>query len=202
MGRICASTSSLSLHKVVVSTRILDTINVMQNKAVFVTFFLFLTFMLVTSCESLPSTPPPTAQAAFVIESSTVIVIPGPGNYFPNAQDGQSTVVLMNISVEMGVCDKDYTPWRDPPVQYKQGDPCIIITGEVLNTDKENTDIVIWADGLDAEGDKVSWTLDAYHLIGRTGLRLEYGEIGQFTLHLNPDVNLCTIKLYSVMAHY
>ena len=53
------------------------------------------------------------------------------------------------------------------------------------------------AEGYDAAGEQVAWTVDAAHLVGVIGLHLENGETGQFTLHLNRADNVRSIRIFA-----
>lgn len=140
-------------------------------------------------------------EAQSVVPDSTtgveIKVEPAPGSYLSNSQNESSGVVLKDVKVNNNVCDKEYfSPWY-PSHTVKRGAPCLLVSGHIQNRHEENSEIAMYAEGYDEAGEQVAWTLDAAHIAGQIGLRLEYGETGEFTLHLNFSENTRNIRIYA-----
>lgn len=119
-----------------------------------------------------------------------IVIQPAPGSYL-SAGGEQSEVILKDVQIKVEVCDRDYhSPWF-PSV--KKGELYLVVSGHVQNQDREKFEIAMSARGYDEAGEIVAGTLDAAHIAGAIGLHLEYGEIGEFTLHLNMSENISTI---------
>ena len=117
---------------------------------------------------------------------------PAPGSYL-SAGDELSRVILKDARVRVDACDRDYfSPWFPSP---KRGESCLVVSGHIQNLDKEKFYIGMSALGYDESGEIVAGTLDDAHIAGAIQLHLEYGEIGEFTLHLNLSDNISTIRI-------
>ncbi|MBN2239100.1 MAG: hypothetical protein JW712_04950 [Dehalococcoidales bacterium] len=128
------------------------------------------------------------------MEAPGITVLPEPGHVLSN-DENQTGVILGNVSVEQGVCDRDYyLSHVESPLQ--KGDPCLIVTGNVTNLDMDNFEIALWAHGFNEAGEQVSYTLDAAHIPGQIGMHLERNESVTFILHLNPDENLKVVRIF------
>ncbi|MFC1946387.1 hypothetical protein ACFLXY_00550 [Chloroflexota bacterium] len=128
------------------------------------------------------------------IEEPDVIIEPRPGHRLGNAEK-QTGVILGNVRVEPGLCDRDYYSSKlDLPLQ--KGDPCLIVSGNITNLSMDRFEIALWADGYDKAGKPVSYTLDAAHIPGQIGMHLETNETGEFVLHMNPEEHLKVIHIY------
>ena len=140
-------------------------------------------------------------EAPSVVPDSTagveIKVEPTLGSYLNNSQNESSEVLLKDVKVNNGVCDKEYFSPSYPSHTIKEGDPCLIVNGHIQNKHKENSEIAMYAEGYDEAGKQVAWTLDAAHISGQIGLHLEYGETGEFTLHLNLSENTRTVWIYA-----
>ena len=136
----------------------------------------------------LGSSPEPGVEAEIKVE-------PALGNYLCNAFDESSPVILKDVMVGSSVCDRKYT--RPPLPIVNVGDPCLVVSGQIQNMHQENSEIAMYAEGYNASGEQVAWTLDAAHIVGQIGLHLEYEETGEFTLHLNLSENTSTIQIYA-----
>ncbi len=60
-----------------------------------------------------------------------------------------------------------------------------------------NPEITIYANGLDATGNQVVWTLDRSSIAGRIGLHFKKGDSGEFTLHLNYSGDIKSIHVFA-----
>jgi len=126
-------------------------------------------------------------------------VKPELGSYLRSPNDELSKIVLKDVQVKTGICDKDYfSPWFP---SAKKGEPCVVVSGHILNRDKEKFHIGMSALGYDEAGEVVAGTLDAAHITGAIGLYLEYEQTGEFTMHLNFCDNICdnisTIRIFA-----
>jgi hypothetical protein len=124
-----------------------------------------------------------------------ILISPSPGAYLTNSQNVSSEVLLIDVQVTKGISYKQYHPLEYIVVNV--GDPIIVINGTIQNKHKQNIHIAMWAEGYDATGERVAWTLDAAHIVGQIGLQLENGETGQFTLHLNMADNIKSIRIFA-----
>jgi len=125
---------------------------------------------------------------------TSITIQPEPGSYLGTG-DEISGVILKDIQVKTGICDKDYfSPWFPSP---KKGEPCLVVSGHIQNQDKEKFEISMSALGYDKAGEMVAGTLDAAHIAGAIGLHLEYEEIGEFTMHLNYSEEIRTIQVFA-----
>lgn len=119
------------------------------------------------------------------VDTFSMSVSPSPGNYLGNSQNVSSEVLLKDIQIKTGVSDKQYgypylyageSVWSQHAVNI--GEPVLIVSGNIQNKHKENKEIAMYAEGYDATGNQVAWTLDAAHIAGQIGLHLENGETG------------------------
>jgi hypothetical protein len=67
----------------------------------------------------------------------------------------------------------------------------------VQNNHATNKEILMYAEGYDASGKQIAWTYDASSIVGQIGLHLETGEISSFTIHLNFDENIKSIRIFA-----
>jgi hypothetical protein len=124
-------------------------------------------------------------------------VIPSPGEYVTNMHDESSELLLLAVEVEQTKSPREYWYTRsEEDYTIRPGDPILLVRGTIQNRHRAYWEIVIYAYGYDAMGDMVSETLDRAHLPGCIGLEILPGEIGEFTLHMNPADNLKTIHIY------
>ena len=172
-------------------------VQTIKHKYVLMIFCVFLVLSGLSCQPDIPPIPPATDQVSFIVDDTSVTLKPGPGSTLYNMDNVSSGVLLMDVLVEKGICDKDYFPLQIPPRVIKKGEPCIIVSGTVLNTDKDNFELAMWAEGFSKDGQRVSWTIDSAHITGQIGLRVEYGKTGDFIIHMYPDENLETIKVFS-----
>jgi len=85
---------------------------------------------------------------------------------------------------------------KSDAAKTEDGRVCLILCGSVLNTDKQRPELNLWAEGFDAGREKGIMDADESNLAGRIKIRVEYGDICSFIIHMNPDENLRNIKLY------
>jgi hypothetical protein len=123
-----------------------------------------------------------------------VSVEPKPGHIISN-NEKETGVILGNVRIESGVCDRDYYSSKLDSL-FQKGSSCLIVSGNITNLDMERFEIALWASGYDEAEELVSYTLDAAHIPGQIGLHLETNETGRFVLHMNPDEDLKLIRIY------
>ncbi|MFO8101001.1 MAG: hypothetical protein R6U37_02365 [Dehalococcoidia bacterium] len=126
-----------------------------------------------------------------------VQVKPQHGEYLTCADGGSSGVVLKSASVETVVSEGEYfNPVAGPQAgKVKPGDLMVVVSGEIENTNSDGPYVAIWAEGYDAEGNTVSWTLDSAHIAGQSQLELGSSEIKPFTLHLSFAETLWVVEI-------
>jgi hypothetical protein len=123
-----------------------------------------------------------------------VTIEPKPGHLLGN-DEGKTGIILGNVRVESGVCDRDYfSSSLDSMLQ--KGQSCLIVSGNITNLDMDKYEIALWGRGCDESGTVVSETLDATHISGQIGIHLETNETCEFILHMNPGNGLKEIRLY------
>jgi hypothetical protein len=124
----------------------------------------------------------------------SIRLVPSPNTYLTNSQDVSSEVFLIGVELNTGPSDKAYkSPWTS----VDTGEQIIVVTGRIVNRHPQSKEIAMYAKGYDESGRQVAWTLDAAHIAGQIGLRLENGETGQFTLHLNLPDNLRSVRIFA-----
>ena len=101
-----------------------------------------------------------------------------------------SRVVLINVTVSPGVLEHQY-----PGASI--GQKCLIVRGDVRNMDTDNSTLAIFAYGYNRAGEQVAGTLDAEGVPGQVTVHLEYGQTGQFTLHLNASDEIETVRIFA-----
>jgi len=135
-----------------------------------------------------------------VPDSSTeaeIKVEPTPDSYLSNSFNESSGVILKDVQIKSGICEKAYfSPWY-PSHTVRKGDLCLVVSGHIQNRHEENSEIAMYVEGYDEAREQVAWTLDAAHIAGQIGLHLEYEETGEFTLHLNLSKDIRTIRIFA-----
>jgi hypothetical protein len=133
-------------------------------------------------------------QTVLYPASGSIRLLPSPNTYLTNAQDVSSEIFLIGAELNTSPSDKEYkSPW----VSVDAGEQIIVVTGRIVNRHPQSKEIAMYAKGYDEAGRQVAWTLDATHIAGQIGLRLENGETGQFTLHLNLPDNLKSVRIFA-----
>jgi hypothetical protein len=134
---------------------------------------------------------------ACTIDYASISISPSLDSFITNSENQSSEVLLKEVQVSKGVSDKMYiNPY--PQLQpFNVGESILVVSGNVQNKSNENTYIAMYAEGYDAAGKQVSWTLDAAHIVGQILLHLENEETGQFTLHLNIADNIKSIRIFA-----
>jgi hypothetical protein len=131
------------------------------------------------------------------VDLTAVSVSPSPGAYLANSENVSSRVLLTDVQVNQGISDKQYiSPWY-PAHKVNSGDPVLVVSGSIQNQHQENKEIAMYAEGYDAAGKQVAWTLDAAHIAGQIGLHLEKEATGRFTLHLNLAEDMRSIRIFA-----
>ncbi len=134
---------------------------------------------------------------SITVQSISIPISPASDSLLTNSESVSSQVLLIDAQVNKGVSDKQYmNPWY-PAHTVNPGDPILVISGSIQNKRPENKEIAMYAQGYDASGQQVAWTLDAAHIAGQIGLRLEKDETGQFALHLNAAENIKSIRIFA-----
>jgi len=128
-----------------------------------------------------------------------VRVKPQPGEYLSSADSTSSGIVLESASVETVVSEGEYfNPVVSPQAEkVTPGDLIVVVSGEIKNTNSDRPYVAIWAEGYDAEGNTVSWTLPSAHIAGQSQLELGSGQIKPFTLRLSFAETLWVVEIYA-----
>jgi hypothetical protein len=100
---------------------------------------------------------------------------------------------LKNVRVSIGIADKQYDS-TDPSRRIEPGETILLVAINVQNTHPEYKIIGISATGYDASGKQVAETLDD-PLHAMFWSTLDYGETGDFTLHMNLSKNTKLIRI-------
>jgi hypothetical protein len=138
---------------------------------------------------------PPMPPSSRIPEGLTVF--PPAGDYLTMSSDGELTeLLLLSIEVEQTESPTRYWSYRDDSYTVEQGEPILVVRGIIQNRHRTYSEISMTAWGSDATGEQVSFTLDSAHLPGCIGLEILPGEIGEFTLHMNPADDLASIHIY------
>lgn len=126
-----------------------------------------------------------------------VQIKPQPGECLSCADGGSSGVVLNSANVETVVSEGEYfNPVAGPQAwKVKPGDLIVVVNGEIENINSDGPYVAIWAEGYDAEGNIVSWTLDADHVAGQSQVYVGQGETKGFTLHLSFAEDLNEVEI-------
>ncbi len=136
------------------------------------------------------STDAPEPAAALEIP-----VEPEAGSYLCNERDEMSGVMLKDVTVSVGVCDR---PYKQPGrTTLREGDACLIVGGHIQNQHKERYRLTMHALGYNKAGQTVAWTLESDGIAGQPGRHVTYGATSTFTLHMNPSEEIETIRLYA-----
>jgi hypothetical protein len=108
--------------------------------------------------------------------------------------------LLKNVRVSIGTADKQYDS-MDPSHCIEPGKTILLVTINVHNTHPEYKIIGISAIGYDASGKQVAETLDdpLHEMFWST---LDYGETGEFTLHMNLSKNTKLIRIFGHNYEY
>lgn len=122
---------------------------------------------------------------------------PAIGDYLTDSQNVPSEVMLEESLVVQSISDQQYAnPWY-PAKTISQGSPILVVSGTIQSKNRGYCEIGLYAEGYDAAGKQVSWTLDASGIAGQVGLSLEYGQTTEFTLHLNMASNIKAVRIFA-----
>lgn len=130
------------------------------------------------------------------IDYASTPVSPSPGSSLTNSENTSSEVILKDVQVCTSVSNKQYSNSWYSEEKINAGEPILVVCGTIQNKHRQNTYIALYAEGYDAQGKQVSWTLDDAHIQGQILLQLETEEKGQFILHLNLDKNIKSIRIF------
>jgi hypothetical protein len=137
-----------------------------------------------------PVSPSSSMPAGLTVE-------PSAGGYLPDGRDEPSDLLLLTVEAEQIESPEEY--WYMTPEDrhvVPQGDPIVVVRGAIQNRHRAYRELTMNAYGFDAAGEQVSWTLDSGHLPGCIDLRIEPGQVGEFTLHMNRADGLKSIHIH------
>jgi len=121
-------------------------------------------------------------------------VVPGAGGKLLDSQGQPTDITLEYVHVDQVFADRQYfSPWY-PEHTVEAGQFIIELKGSLKN-DGSLPEIAMYAEGYDEAGNQTAWTLDESHIAGQIGLRVETGQSGKFTLHLNYSQSTRVIRL-------
>lgn len=112
-----------------------------------------------------------------------IAVEPCPGAYLDYGAPSP-TIVLEEIAVETSVCERDYFGPSPTIRVVNAGDPCFLIRGRIKNAHSEGYYVGLWASGYNSTEYKVSWTLDAAHVVGMGLVFVDGQDVRGFTPEL------------------
>jgi hypothetical protein len=145
------------------------------------------------SSETSIATPPSAEATAFLPRScpqinattgTEIAVEPCPGDYLDHGAPSPA-IVLEEIAVETSVCERDYFGPSSTIRVVNAGDPCFLIRGRIKNAHSEGYYVGLRASGYNSTELKVSWTLDAAHVVGSALVFVDDRDVQDFTLHMN-----------------
>jgi hypothetical protein len=128
---------------------------------------------------------------------SAIEIEPSPGAILA---DG---VRLEQASVTDGILERSgRNGWR--PEVYEAGDPCFIVTGTMSNVTDEDLTVNFHAEGYDAAGEEISWTLDVDPgpLSGIVQKSVSAHSSRDFTLHLSYAEGITLVQISAGVAVY
>ncbi|MBN1152746.1 MAG: hypothetical protein JXA58_05995 [Dehalococcoidia bacterium] len=124
-------------------------------------------------------------------------VEPEPGNYLTGYWSESTPIMLMDVSVTLRPCDRDYkTHFMYPGVHIEAGDECLVVAGHIENHGDKMLEIGMFARGYDENGVWVAETLDSEGVLGSITFEIEPGETREFLLHMNPSDAMHTIRVF------
>ena len=126
--------------------------------------------------------------------ATEVTLTPSPGSYLFDSQNEPSEVLLQTVQIEKSVSNVGITSTRSA-IAINEGGPIWVISGNIQNNHPTKQKIDMYADGYDAKGKQVAWTLDA-HIVGQREIQLENGETGAYVLTLNYSGNIKSIRIF------
>ena len=125
-------------------------------------------------------------------------VKPQPGEYLTCPDQESSGILLESVDVESIISDEQYTNSAvGLNQQVEPGDLIVVIDGVIENRGADGPYVAIWAEGHDAQGNVVCWTLDAAHVCGQSQVQVDRGKVNSFTLHLNFAETLRAIEIHA-----
>ncbi len=121
---------------------------------------------------------------------------PEPGNYL-HSRDGkslhdcvvggrESKIVLVDSHVELGVVGVQVTGPPVCPIKVEEGDPCIVIKGEIRNEYSRGYTVGVYADVYNSTGAEVGHIIDP-PVCRFTTTYAEANGTGNFSLHVKYD---------------
>jgi hypothetical protein len=147
-----------------------------------------------TSASSEASTATPLPEATVFLSRSCpqidattgaeIEVEPCPGDYLDYGYPSPA-IILEEIAVETSICERDYFAPTSTIGTVKTGDPCFLIRGRIKNEHSQEYYVGLRASGYNSAQHKVSWTLDAAHVVGMGLVVVDGRDVQDFALHLN-----------------
>jgi hypothetical protein len=144
----------------------------------------YVTLMTVSSHRTIRVTPSPTLIANITITIN------------PCIDDREGKIVIDNITIAAGTLDREYMSLHG---DFIPGDPCWLVSGRISNGYDEDYWVAYHAEGYDASGNQVSFTLDAGPILGVDQVFISGNSSENFTLHLKYSDNVTSITLSSQM---
>jgi hypothetical protein len=133
---------------------------------------------------------------------SEIAVLPAQNSFLDDFNNIPSTILLKNVQVSISTADRQYyTIALDPSHPIEPGETILLVNVIVQNTHQEYKIIGISAMGYDASGEQVAWTLDD-PLHAQFLSQLEYGETGEFNLHMNLSKNTKLVRIFGSNYKY
>jgi hypothetical protein len=126
-----------------------------------------------------------------------ISISPNLGEFLIDSRGESPGVLLKDIRVVKDLSDNWYIADWCLVNRVDTGELILIINGSIQNTRSSNIEIEMYAEGYDANGKQVSWTLDYVHNEGRISLHLEKEQIGNFTLHLNMNNAIKSLRIFA-----
>ena len=113
----------------------------------------------------------------------------------PTTNDPEGKIVIDDVTIAAGTLDRDYfTPAAG---QHTAGEPCFLVSVSIHNGYNEDCWVTFHADGFNAAGDQVSFTLDTGPLAGAWQVYLASDSSAEYTLHLSWADNVTRLTIFS-----
>jgi hypothetical protein len=139
----------------------------------------------------LPAVPPSASP------SGPISVSPPVGAYLPSGSKGEpSELLLLAVQVEEAPSSEEHY-LHETGVTIQPGDTVLVVTGTLQNRHRAYPHVYMHADGYNAVGEQVAWTLEGAGLPGQAQTYIEPGQVGEFTMHLNAAEDVATIRIFA-----
>jgi hypothetical protein len=150
--------------------------------------FILLVCVIITGiftggCKSIEKTP---AQPATNDSRITIL---------PVTDDTDGSISFKDVTLTKSILEKDYfAPWAG---NHKKGEPCFLVTGQIVNNSGKRYWVAHFIDGFDDAGNRVAGTLDSGPIVGIAQIGIEPHSSENFTLHLGWSDNATSFTLQS-----